>query len=381
MDFFTQYHDHHLKLIDTLKTVLYQKDNSIFDKLDFYDDVIFSEPLLFACINNKYEEWIDILIFSLTKNKSETYTQNINNKLIYLPTIGYLKLKREYSKIIQIMYANNSIQLMGDDNELLEYELQPLIKNKDGIEFLQCNHPLLEPLFVNEQGKITEVIINEKLYLKHIEHFNNALEIISQVYPEYYDLVKLYIKKVVFYQGEANSFATIQAHGIAFFNVKDDYNEIFFLDNIVHQCAHVFFNALTLDKKDLFTLPYNSDLSLFTDEENDKGFVLYDRFHGLFTQTNINICLERCIQKEIFWKDKNYELLGRFTSNMNRFKSAIIKFDRPNKYKKQGLIFFNFFKSVYTKIYKSNFEVLNLYDVSNQPYVFDYKIFKKTNSL
>ncbi|WP_077399136.1 hypothetical protein [Cellulophaga omnivescoria] len=384
MDFFTQYHNHHLKVIDTLKKILYQKDGTIFDKLDFYDDTIFSEPLLFSCINSKYDEWIDVLIFSLSKNRetlNTTYTTAIDEQIIYLPNLGYIKLNKKYPKKVQLKYISDSIHLSDEDNKLLEFRLKPLTKNKEGIEFLKCNHPLLKPLYVNEQGKITDIIISEDLYIKHIEHFNNALEVISQVYPEYYNLVKTYIKKVVFYQGEANSFATIQAHGIAFFNVKDDYNEVFFLDNIMHQCAHVFFNALTLDKKELFNMPHTSDLSFFTKEESDKGFVLYDRFHGLFTQTNINICMERCINEKIFDEDKHFELLGRFTSNMNRFSAAINKFNHKKKYKKEGLAWYTFFNKTYEEIQNRNKSLLFKYDISNQPYVFNYKKFKDVNKL
>lgn len=383
MDFFSNYHEYHLKLTDNLKTVLYQKDNSIFDKLDFYDDDVFSEPFLFSCINNnKYDEWIETIVFSLCKQKenhSSIITSSINGKIIYLPNIGYLKLEKATSQKVQIKYLDEKIVLLDTDNNILNYSLQPLYKNHVGIEFLKYNHPLIEPLFVDEKGIISEVSISDNLYKKHIKHFNQALETINVVYPEYFNLVVNYIKKVVFYEGEPNSFATIQAHGIAFFNVKDDYNEIFFLDNIMHQCAHVFFNTLTLNKDGLFTMPHTSDLAVFTEEENDKGFTLYDRFHGLFTQTNINICIERCILKQIYHEDEHFELLGRFTSNMNRFSLAISKFDRPKKYKKIGLEWFNFFNNTFIEINKRNKILLSQYDTSNQSYVFDYKIFKKTN--
>jgi hypothetical protein len=219
MDFFSRYNEYHFKVIDSLKKVLYQKDNMIFDKLDFYNDCIFSEPLLFSCVNNKYDEWINTLIFCLTKNKrslNSINTKAIDNKIIYLPSIGYYILNKEYAKTIKLQRLNDTIQLFDEDNNPLDYQFQSINKNNEGIEFLQCNHPLLKPFFVDEQGNVTEVLISKTLYLKHTTHFNNALEIIKQVYPSYYMLVKNYIKKVVFYQGKANSFATIQAHGTVF---------------------------------------------------------------------------------------------------------------------------------------------------------------------
>ena len=149
----------------------------------------------------------------------------------------------------------------------------------------------------------------------------------------------------------------------------------------MHQCAHVFFNTLTFEKKELFVIHHTSDLSLFTHEDDDNGFVLYDRFHGLFTQTNINICLEKCINQNIFEGDKYFELLGRFTNNMKRFSGAINKFDKINEYKNEGLAWYTFFKISYEEIYFRNHTLLKIYEISNQPYVFDYNVFKKTNKL
>ncbi len=381
MDFFSDYETYHLKLVDTMKSILYQKDNSVFEKLDFYDDNIFSEPFLFACVNNNYEDWIDLLTFSLCKEKSNCspiQTGVLNSNKVYLPNIGYLKIKSNDRQVF-LSYENNNVSIRNNSNAIIPFEHLAPVKNKEGIEFLICNHPLLEPLFIDEKGNITEVIINEELYNKHIQHFNNALKIIENTYPNYHQLIITYIKKVVFYKGNANSFATIQAHGMAFFNVKDDHNEIFFIDNIMHQCAHVFFNALTLDKKSLFKIPYNSDLSIFTEDVSDKGYILYDRFHGLFTQTNINTCLETCIVQKLYKGDEHLELVGRFVSNMKRFNAALNKFNKLEKYNIQGLNWFKFFESTYKRIYTSNKELINKYDLSNQPYVFDYQEFKKIN--
>ena len=381
MNYFSDYHDHHLKLIETLKTALYARDSSIFEKLDYYNEEIYAEPLFYACINNNFAKWIDTLIFGFAKEQKPIWhinTTPIEEKLIYLPNTGYLELKSKYSKQVSLRYIDNVIEIRDIDGNILDYESQELIKNELGIEFFKCNHPLLKPLFVDEQGEITDVIINQNLFANHTEHFNKALHTIKKVYPEYFNLIVKYIKKVVFFKGSANSFATIQAHGISFFNIKDDYDEIFFVDNIMHQCAHAFFNTLTLHKSDLFTIAPSSDLSMFTKDKSDIGAELYDRFHGLFTQSNINICLEKCIQQKLFNGDKHNELLGRFSSNMKRFSVALEKFENLEIYKAVGIKWLEFFKETYTQIHQRNRLLLSKYNVSNQSYVFDYNIFLST---
>jgi len=381
MDFFLEYNEKHLSVIDTVKSVLFKRDKTVFDKLDFYDDSIFSEPFLFLCINGDFNEWINLLTFSLNKSKEHNKIKTRpKDGIIYLPSLGYFKLKHNISNEVNLVYDNKEVVILDNENHKIEYDFYTLSKNNEGIDFLLLNHPLLDVLFIKSNGEKDNIDINEAIYKRHIPNFNKALNTIRNIYPEYYTLVKNYIKRVVFYKGETNSFASIQAHGMVLFNVKDDYDEIFFLDNIIHQCAHVFFNTLTFDKSELFVLPHNSDLFLFTDDENDKGHELYGRYHGLFTQTNINIAFEKCINENIYSEDHHFELLGRFTSNMQRFRIAINKFNKPNQYKKEGLKWFTFFKDNFEIMYQRNTHIIEKYIVSNQPYVFDYKIFKETNS-
>lgn len=384
MDFFTNYEKHHLKVVDTLKSALYQKDNSIFDKLDFYDDEIYKEPLLFLCINNPdYNLWINSLIAGLTKPNTINDIQiPVHNKTIYIPNVGYFTFEDDNLKLVNCKLENNQF-IFTSKSKKLNYIYKKIKKTDEGIEFLEFNHPLLKNMFVNEQGKIVDVIISSKEAYKeeYILNFSKALVKIKKTYPEYFNLIKKYIKKVVFYSGQPNSFASIQAHNTAFFNISHGNSEIFFLDNILHQCAHVFFNTLTLDKSELFKLPYNSDLSIFTENIDDKGFSLYDRFHGLFTQTNINLCFDKCLEENLYSGDSYLEFIAKFTSNMSRFDIAIKKFNQKTKYKKAGLEWFTLFSNTFDYINDRNKDELLKYKVSNQPYIFDFELFKKTNNL
>jgi hypothetical protein len=385
MDFFTNYKEYHLKVVDILKTALYKKDSNIFSRIDFYDDELYKEPLLFSAVNSSnFYLWIDSIALGLSKEKSifNNVKIRLNNGTLYIPSIGIFDFKNINNSIIEVCFMNNEY-VFKLNGTILEYDFKEIKKTKEGIEFLEFNHPLLKELFINEKGETVDVkITSEECYKeKYIVNFNKALLKIESTYKQYYDLIKEYIKKVVFYKGEPNSFATIQAHGIAFFNVSHGNSEIFFLDNILHQCAHVFFNTLTFNKSELFKIPHNSDLSLFTENENDKGFQLYDRFHGLFTQTNINICFDRCLEQKIYSGETYIEFVAKFTSNMTRFTLAIEKFDKIEKYSDDGLKWFHFFKSAFRIVNYKNQLLLERYEVSNQPYIFDYELFKETNKL
>ena len=381
MNFFKEYETHHDKVIENLKIALYSKDENIFDHIDFYDDDILYDPFIFSILNEDFEKWKEFVIFCFGKKgfEKQLHIQLDQDNCIYIPTIGRIKINKDLSerKIKLIRDSSNSLNVFDYENGSIDFAINNVKINN--VQFLQSNHKLIDKLFFNHNGE--NVIVNKSIdnYESHLENFKNALNIIERVYPEYFSLIEKYIKLVVFYEGEPNSFATIQAHGAIFLNIKKEYNEIFFLDNILHQCAHVFFNTLTIEKKELFKISYNSPLSVFTGDYGDNQFTLYDRFHGLFTQTNINSCLEKCIYDKILGGDKHFELVGRFVSNMKRFKIGIKKFDKKNLYRQEGLKWFIFFEKKYKSLFKRNAELISKYEVDNQPYVFDYIIFKNSN--
>ena len=56
-----------------------------------------------------------------------------------------------------------------------------------------------------------------------------------------------------------NSFATIKAHGMAFFNVyQDEYDEVFFVDDIAHQTGHIIFNVMIYESNRFFKKDKNT---------------------------------------------------------------------------------------------------------------------------
>lgn len=232
---------------------------------------------------------------------------------------------------------------------------------------------------MDEKNNASDVKIEES-FSKHIPHFNKAINVIKENYHNYFGLIKKSVKKILIYEGmQPYSFAAIQAHNMIFLNAHDEDDEIFFLDHILHEGAHVIFNTLTYDSKiELFTVPFKTELSFITNDTSDHG-ELYGRFHGMFTQSNINPCMEICINNNIFSGKQHKELLGRFSSNIKRFNSGINRFYIPELYKEEGKKWYDFFSKRYDELYDRNKELVNSFDVSNQPYAFSYEIFDETN--
>ena len=378
MDYFKTFDENQGNVIDSLKMLLYQRHSDIFERLDFENDSIYLEPLLYSYVTQDDEIWLDSIIYGYETNPKSLIPIFTNKKgIVYIPKIGYFRTTR-ISEQLFLEKLNGNYQIKDANNSVISYNFEPIIFLNDGIELIKTQHPLFENLFLNNKNVVVDVDI-DNCFDKHLNHFNNALQVMKDNYSEYFNLIKKAVNKVMMYDGEPYSFAAIQAHNMIFLNCKDENDEIFFLDHILHEGAHVIFNTLTYDSKiDLFTFPFKTDLSVVTKDENEHG-ELYGRFHGMFTQSNINPCMEICIDRNIFTGKQHRELLGRFSSNMTRFKAGVDKFNIPHLYKEEGRKWYEFFNKRYNELYIRKNELVNSFDISNQPYVFSYEIFDKTN--
>lgn len=379
MDYFKSFDESQEKVIDSLKMLLYTRHNDIFERLDFENDSVYLEPLLYSYVMQEDDTWLDSIIYGYEGSPKSIISIFTNNKgIAYIPQVGYFHTSKIREQLYLQKLSNETYQIKDLKGDTVPHKLESIIFLNEGIELIKTQHPLFEHLFTTEENVIPNVEI-DNCYIKHIDHFNNALQVIKDNYSEYFNLIKKSVKKVMIFDGEQYSFAAIQAHNMIFLNTKDENDEIFFLDHILHEGAHVIFNTLTYESKiELFTVPFKTDFAVVTRDQNEHG-ELYGRFHGMFTQSNINPCLEICIEKNIFTGKQHKELLGRFTSNMTRFKAGINKFNIPSLYNDEGKKWYEFFNKRYNELYDRKHELINSFDVSNQPYAFSYEIFANTN--
>jgi hypothetical protein len=106
---------------------------------------------------------------------------------------------------------------------------------------------------------------------------------------------------------------------------------------------------------------------------------VYGAFHGLFTYTCILHSMDRILEKG----DDSLmvsEALGRIGFYLNKFKIDLVNLDNPKILTDEGMNFHAQFQDSYEYIYaKYNRQIVG-FDYSNQPYTFQYDLFKKINS-
>ena len=97
-------------ITENLQILLYKENQSLLEKINFEDDKIFSDPLLFAYFNSKKyntfsKELLEEIIqgyFTDKKPLKIQYSYNKNN-IAYLPNIGfYNKNQKKIEPILEI---------------------------------------------------------------------------------------------------------------------------------------------------------------------------------------------------------------------------------------------------------------------------------------
>lgn len=370
--------EHFDNLVNVTKLLIYKENNLIFEKLDFDDDSIFLEPLLFSYFNCKKDysltkELLEEVLQGFCTNKGELKTKHSYNKkgIAYVPKLGYFN-----------KHSNSAFSPVE------------IIKGTT-IEIVKHSHPLLDTVFkIGSDNKINESNINfgGNIYDENIEFLEKAFSLIKTTSKKQYDLIEQCCKKIVLFETNPkniNSFATINAHGIAFFNCyQKDYDEVFFVDDITHQTGHIIFTTILFERKDYFIINENENIGIITKNKREhRSF--YILFHALYTYYTSLSCLDSCIDNNCFNKRQTYEAKGRIGFYIKKCQLDLNDFDKiikhykgiENVLTKDGIVLCGEIKNRLVEIINKWHSTIINFKYRNQPYNFTYQKFIKLNPI
>jgi hypothetical protein len=380
------YKDLQLYINDTihgLKVLLYTHDSDIFERIDFEDHQLYKEPLLFSAVKKDLNYWLDGILLKWldSPEKTKAYSTSNYSGIIYLPKIGYLKTSHPNSKleIHQDHSANISIFREGYK---IDFDFEKLTHLDCGVEIMKHYHPLFDQIFLDELD-IRCNIKTEGVWIQYYDKINIAFNLIKKTNENLYEALQKNLVKIFLYEAEEPfSFATLTAHNMIFLNVPKKATEIFFIEHLAHEGAHVLFNTLTFKSKNsLFKVHYDSLFKDISSVEWEHG-TLYSRFHGLFTYNEISKALFGLLNHKDLTREQNIEIKTRLLLILKRFEVQIEAFkDIDYIIEKEG--------SYWMKIFISTFEKLKYLipvfyqevNIENQSYDFDYDIFLKNNDI
>lgn len=365
------------ELINTTKLLLYKENPSLLEKVDFEDDIVFLEPLLFSYFNSKKDKLfatellIEIMQGYFIEKEPLRIDHSYNNEgIAYIPNVGYFNNEKEKVDDVFII-KNSSIELL----------IHPTIHLKHIFKDFNENNI--------DEAKIE---ISEPLCNKYKNALFNAFQYIKTSNEEHFDLIEQCCKKVVLFKSDpknTNSFATINAHGIAFFNVyQDDYDEVFFVDDIAHQTGHIILTSLLFVRKNYFINDENSGIAAITNNRSEyRSF--YILFHALYTYYTTVLCLNSCLMSKHFNKIQVHEANARIGFYLLKYKSDLLNFEKvinhfenlENVLTIKGIEVYKSIEDKYFEINKKYSEIVETFDYRNQPYNFTFKEFLKQNPM
>lgn len=367
-----------IQFVEIIKTLVYKQSPGIIENVDYENDDVFLEPLLFSYFNGKKDNLFpkealeEILQGYFIKNKKIKLKYSFNkNGIAYVPKVGYFK-KGDLLPFDDIkLILNTGIELIKHEIIHLKYVFRDLNENS-------IDENLIE--------------ISSTLNNQFIKKLENAFSYIKKYCPDHYKLIEQCCKKVVLFKTNpenTNSFATIKAHGIAFFNVyQEDYDEVFFVDDIAHQTGHIILTTLTFIRKDYFLIDENLDIkSIVNNPKEYRSF--YILFHALYTYYTTLLCLDNCIESNCFNPKQNHETKARIGFYLIKYNSDLRKLYKLANYyggfakilSKNAIPVFKTVNNKYLNMEEKWRNVVKKFNYDNQPYNFTYKKFTKLNPL
>ena len=381
------------KLIENIKILLYKQNQDIFEILDFENEVIYKEPLLFAYFNNKSTQILSIETIICGYSDRNRIIELISDEFgkIYLSNVGWLLTKNTNDCFV---FDKSDLKLFKKDIEVeFIFEKIELIENTS-IELLKYSIPLLKQFYFNTEKELLDVEI-EKITQKHLKNITKAYNFIKEYVPTQYKLIEKYAPKCVIFNVDTyqrNSFATLSAQGIGFYNAyQEDYDEVFFVDDIAHQTGHVIFNVMIYEAERFFKISKSTILEVIS--MPDGSFIenrdLHVIFHALYTYYTSFLCLDACLENNV-WKGKQkHEAIGRIAFYINKCYSDLLLIDNPisseekavEYFTNDGLLIYRELKIKWKDMHKKWFGLTKHFDMSNQPYNFTYSLFSELNPL
>lgn len=366
-----------IRVQNTIKILLYQQDSTIYDIINFEDENIYKEPLLFAYLNNKEKiasELYNILFgyidISIRPKQLEVKTDKYGR--YYFPNLGWIHTD-QLDKIIYLQYENKKLELNREKNNFY-YDFEPIEFIKDTkIELLKYSIPLLECLYFNtEQNKVEVEIKNITRIHKH--HITNALALIKEHIPHQFQLIEENCPKMVIFDVNTylrNSFATLSAQGIGFLNAyQEEYNEVFFVDDIAHQTGHVLFNIIIYEVDNFISInPKTTIQSLKLYNNTTENRDVHTLFHALYTYYTSFMCINACIEAGIWHQHRLHEAMGRVAFYLGKCHQDLIIVENFNNkkpiFKEDGTKIYLLIKEKYKEMLKKYGDKCKNYSMAN----------------
>lgn len=386
VNFFNELMDKGNEEFEFIFRTLVKDDNPALYALIEDNTPAFYEPLLASYYNPQLERKYSLMQILLGYVMDTTYLLNNpvalktdDRGILYVPKMGYFYTDKENSTLLLSKADEDLFVLEDADKNEVQFEFAPVVfLAGSDIELNVDSNAIIDQFFPDPKGL---KYINESA-LTYQTELEEALNLIRVNFPFYYEwLENSVVNIVIFDSDQRNSFASMFIKGAAFINVRNQTpSTMFFLEEITHQCGHVIFYPMSIDRQSHFTCDCETPMSEFTGIEGDDRDVL-NAFYAFFPQLYGDLIFDETLDKGLV-QDRMLldELMGRFAFRMYKYGLGVTQFDAYKELLSDyGYAMFTRFKDGYNEILAKRQSDFDAIDVSNQVYVFDVPKFFETN--
>lgn len=351
------------KLTETIKLLLYKENPTLLEKIDFKEDNIFLEPLLFAYFNSKKNGLFSNAILTeimqgyFLEKEPLQLNESFNKKgIAYIPNLGYFN--KEGNKVDDILKI-------------------------DAFEILKDSHPTLEKYFIETyKGHIVNANpTHNSVWQDNYKEVEQSILIIKDHLPEFYKELVFANKRIYLHDNpEILNFTSIETIGMLYFYVLGKNNLIYFIEEIIHQASHNYLYYIMFNKDELFKIDSLNTIMRDLIKQDWDYRNLYGAYHGLYTVTRRVECFDVLLSKNVFSGSQKHELLGRMADMFPRFQTGLELLNLDEVYTEKGKEFYLELTLKCQTILKKYEKLQKEFDLSYRDLDFRYNEFCLTNS-
>lgn len=353
-----------IEIANLIKILLYKEYPELFDKLDFENNNIFLEPLLFSYYNskkiNRFSKALleEILQSYLLHKKTLKINQSYNkDNIAYIPNTGYFK------KGLKSIY-------------------EPILKSVD-FEILKEIHPTQEHYFkeIYDGHIVNDNPIYNSVWKENYKELESAILIIKEHLPVFYQELVCTNRKIYLHDNpKIINFTTVETLGMLYFYVIGKENLIYFIEELIHQGSHNFLYYVVHNRKDYFKIDVDNIIMRDLTKQQWDYRNVYGAFHGLYTVTKRVECFDILLSKNIFTGREKHELLGRLADMFPRFQTGLELLNLDLVYTEKGKEFYFTLTRACQSILQKYEKIQKEFDLSHRDVDFRYNEFCLTNS-
>ncbi|WP_339708562.1 hypothetical protein [uncultured Kriegella sp.] len=353
------------EFINTIKLLLYKNFSELLEKLDFDNDDIYLNSIVFSYFNSEKDnlfpkEILEEILqgYFIKKEKVKvTYSFNKNN-ISYIPNMGYFK--------------------RGEDKP---YE--PILIQGD-FEIVKEVHPTLEKYFVEfYKGHImNQHPVHNSVWKQHYKVLFDAIAVIKKHLPDFYKEL-VFANKGIYLHDNSKilNFTSVETLGMLYLYVIEGNNLIYFIEELIHQGSHNYLYYVLHHRNEYFKIDVDHGVMRDYTKEQWDYRTIYGAFHGLFTVTKRVVCFDKLLCENVFDGSEKHELLGRLADQFSRFRTGLELLDFNEVYTEKGIAFYKEMDTKCETILNKYAKLESEFDLSNQDVDFRYDDFCKLNPL